>query len=44
MFTGTNVPVLFKIEIYPYEFGFAECFSLDKPELSMYTNEEEILL
>jgi hypothetical protein len=41
---GQDMPVLFKIEIYPYEFGFAECFSLDKPELSMYTNEEEILL
>ena len=41
---GTNVPVLFEIEIYPYEFGFAECFSLDNHELSIYFNEKEILL
>ena len=31
MFDGpsTMEPVLLDIEMYPYEFGFAECFSLD---------------
>ncbi len=37
-------PVLLDIEIYPYEFGFAECFSLDTQELSMFPYEKEILL
>jgi hypothetical protein len=45
MFRGPNMPVLFEIEIYPYEFGYAECFSLDNHKLSLYyDNEEEILL
>jgi hypothetical protein len=29
MFRGPNEPVLFEIEVYPWEFGLAECFSLN---------------
>ena len=38
------LPVLFEIEVDPFNFGLAECFSLDNDELSMYDYEKEIIL
>lgn len=41
---GGRLPVLFEIEVDPFNFGLAECFSLDNPDLSMFTSEREIIL
>jgi len=41
---GGRLPVLFEIQVDPFNFGLAECFYLDNPDLSMFPSEREILL